>query len=201
MTIWKCPECGCTKIKTYHWQAVHGEYELDAPEEMDGWDFRYNTPGHEPDILMSACCKHCARELTDDELALIAKSIGGLVLSGHPRLPINPNDIKGYVVVNPEHFEGTPVVLGDNPWVWPDYEGQAQEMFRRATVNDNEHLYVSMVLEVIDFTRIAGKYVFCEDCGDVYDSNLNKCPECEAWAEMVEADPGNQYKGGNNDQG
>ena len=126
MTIWKCPECGCTKIKTYHWQAVHGEYELDAPEEMDGWDFRYNTPGHEPDILMSACCKHCARELTDDELALIAKSIGGLVLSGHPRLPINPNDIKGYVVVNPEHFEGTPVVLGDNPWVWPDYEGQAR---------------------------------------------------------------------------
>lgn len=190
MAIWKC-KCGSTQIRAYEWKAVRFQYSLDhfvldVPENEDGWDGdALDSPRDEANILMAACCAECTYELTDDELALVAESISGLVLSGHPRLPIDPRNIKGYVIVNPEHFSGTPVVLGwDDPYVWPDYETQLRQMYYFAKENDNKYLYVGMVLKVADFTKIADKYKFCEDCGEAYAIELDKCPECEAWAEV-----------------
>ena len=151
-------------------------YDLQAPSMYVDAD----VPGDENNILMAACCTECTYELTDDELALVAKPISGLVLSGHPRVPVDPNSIKGYVIVNPEHHSGTPVVLGwDDPYVWPDYEDRLRAMYYIAKENDNEYLYVGIVLKVTDFTEIADKYTYCEECGEVYDpKGRDGCPGC-----------------------
>lgn len=178
--IWKC-KCGSTQVVTTESQIVETHFDLDAAGEKEQWYIRGHAhPGDEPDILTSAECYGCDYMLTDDELALVAKSISGLVLSGHPYVPVNPGNIKGYVVVNPAHPGGTPVVLGwDDPYVWPDYEDRLRAMYYIAKENDNEYLYVGMVLKVTDFTEIADRYTYCEECGEVYDPrDHDECPGC-----------------------
>ena len=180
MAIWKCPECGCTDVATIESSIITGTYYGDDGIPEVG---SHDHPGHEPDILMSAGCDECHYELTDDELAQIAKSIDGLVLSGHPRIPVSPDSIDGYVILNPVHFGGTTAILGDDSLLWPDYETQLRQMYYFAKENDNKHLYIGMVLRVISFTEITDKYVICEECSDVYKATLDKCPECAAWEE------------------
>ena len=179
MAIWKC-ECGSTQIRAYEWETVRFRYDLDVPENEGGWDGEtLDSPGDEANILMAACCAKCTYELTDDELALVAKSISGLVLSGHPRLPINPNSIDGYVILNPAHFSGTTAILRDDSLVWTDYEAQLRQMYYFAKENDNRHLHVAMVLRVISFTEIADKYTLCEECSEVYNpKDHDGCPGC-----------------------
>ena len=191
MAIWKCPECGCTDVATIESSIITGTYYGDDGIPEVG---SHDHPGHEPDILMSAGCDECHYELTNVELAQVATSIDRLVLSGHPRIPIDPNSIEGYVIVNPKHFSGTPIVLRDDPYLWSDYETQLRQMYYLSVEHINEFLYVGMVLKVAGLAQIADKYVICKECGEVYEVTLDKCPECEAWVEMVEADPGNQYK-------
>lgn len=173
--VFTCPKCKGNSVTTIEWHQVTNTF-WDFPEGLETIRAYENTG--ETDILVSARCRTCDHELTDDELALVAKSIAGLALSKHPTIPIvNP---KGYVIVNPAHHTDMAVMVGyDEAIMQREYTHVLRDMFYIAKDCDNEFLYIGMVIPVTSFQDIKDRFALCEECGEVYEPETEQCCEEE----------------------